>query len=671
MRSNRRQAVENNNERENENETEVLDEKGGASESADDGGNTGAETSAELKTENEAQTDALKFKFPEMGRLLIAALLILTCYSVLIRLQLLFSDRSLWLDETFVAERIIDNTFFSLAKDYTNVGDPAPFLFVYTVKIITMIFGGSEPMLRLYSFLTFAAMLGALYLVLKRAYKLETVFACLGVALAATLGIYMRYSVELKPYMGDGFWVLFVLFIYHLYNTEKITLLHLFGAYFVAMFFSNIAVFFLAAVIMLEFFFAVREKKSKNIKTILIYAPALLAVFIVYYLLWYYHAVGGNTWITENAFHILGFSAAEIQRNINLLLGVFRHLGPMMYLTLALAAFGLGISIYKKNKLSFVAALAIVIMLVASNFGVMLFVDRINMFVYAVVMLYAAVALDFVYHFDGKAPPKVLAAIIAALLLYNNADFIGYKDFRIALNEANPLIKYVAENIKGDEYFYTYSYADHIVKYKNGYHSNKIGNVQNDNIMWDSGKGGWNVQPVEGESEMDRIVAAGKVYLFFYQMQNIGVRVVEPGLNALRARGYLDLIMNPMATPLYYFTTDKSAVKFRARLTADNLRVAENAISFNITIANTGQALIPAEGPESLSLIVSEYREGELLRESYAVPIGQSLDPGLELRLPANLPVMGRAPGLPRPQPVSPPQGLMYYPLYRGITNSL
>ncbi|GHV24379.1 hypothetical protein FACS189498_1450 [Spirochaetia bacterium] len=105
----------------------------------------------------------------------------------------------------------------------------------------------------------------------------------------------------------------------------------------------------------------------------------------------------------------------------------------------------------------------------------------------------------------------------------------------IETHEVNPLIEYVQKNIRDGEYLYASS-ASYVLRFRNGYNTNKIGAVSHDNILY----GG----------DISHIVDARKVFLIFQRRPSASF------LKELETKGYLHEVGSCYQTPLYYFSTD-------------------------------------------------------------------------------------------------------------------
>lgn len=109
-------------------------------------------------------------------------------------------DRSLWIDEAFVALNIINRSYAELLQplDY-NQG--APFGFLVIEKFIVQVFGDSEYSLRLLPFISGIAALFLFYWVARRLSNWSTTVIALALFALCDRAIY--YSAEVKQYSSD------------------------------------------------------------------------------------------------------------------------------------------------------------------------------------------------------------------------------------------------------------------------------------------------------------------------------------------------------------------------------------------------------------------------------------------------------------------------------------
>ena len=116
--------------------------------------------------------------------------------------------------------------------------------------------------------------------------------------------------------------------------------------------------------------------------------------------------------------------------------------------------------------------------------------------------------------------------------------------------ELNALVLYVQKNIKEDEMLYVYQNSITMFKYKNGYDTDKIGNVKKNNIIWGKEKNNtqWNGIS-KNYPDLENILEYKKVYLLFTNHWS----GIDFGLNYLEQYGTIKKILEVYDTPLYYF----------------------------------------------------------------------------------------------------------------------
>lgn len=119
---------------------------------------------------------------------------------IALRLNEYLINRSLWLDEAFLALNIIERSFADLLLPLSyNQGAPLGFLFME--KAMVVIFGNNELVLRCVPFLASIVSLFVLWAVARRLLPHSAVPVVLGLfALSSTL---VRYSAEAKQYSSD------------------------------------------------------------------------------------------------------------------------------------------------------------------------------------------------------------------------------------------------------------------------------------------------------------------------------------------------------------------------------------------------------------------------------------------------------------------------------------
>jgi hypothetical protein len=330
--------------------------------------------------------------------------------------------------------------------------------------------------------------------------------------------------------------------------------------YFIVLLFSSPALFFVAAVFIVEFITTLIKKDRKLIVKTVTAGIIVLAFFITYYIWWLMPVAENNDMVTyweNNRFRLFAFRPGHIITNISLVIHLF---GRKNCLYLPFAAVGFIISIIKKNKITYAVGAAALLLLTASNLEKYPMTDRLWLFAHVITVLYMIVGLDSMksvalqFHTEKTGmtnrPFTYLAVFLGFFFVIYNGNFVSYLDEGLYQNgeEANPLIEYVRSHIQDDEYLYSYTHANFVLKFKNGYDTERIGNVSENNIIY--GKPVWTDETILND-DLNKVVNAKKSYLLF---SHVFPERTDTFINKLKTLGRLEEVLNFHDTPLYYFT---------------------------------------------------------------------------------------------------------------------
>lgn len=615
------------------------------------------------------------------GKIFVAASALLVAFGVAVRVFMYTENRSLWLDEAMLASSICGRNWKELLASPLSAGQSAPALYLVAVKAIGAVFGYSEFSLRIFSFLMFFGLLAVEYILLKKVLSAGGVKTAFAMAATAVMPCFVYYSNELKPYMGDAFFVLLTLLLYALYAKNKLSLLKLTVLYVLVLGLCTPSAFFVGGILAAEFLDAVFAKDRKRAVYAAIASASVAAVFCVYYWWWmlptnkqmdgYWNRTPDKTQF--NAFFIaLGVSLyllwlklragaaytkekrlfmalaasyilitllcppaalfcggiiggellsalfagnkKRIVSRLAALLSTAAVFGLYYYartafvsgalkdfwgntqgktalvngirdvflvfnidyrLVWALAPFallGVWSLIRQRNKVAYAVTLSAFFAALASSIGKWPLSGRLWLFLPAVAAVFSAAGLGAILKTNNAALKKTAACVCLAVIVHWSKlcvdtcahkpeparpltpgatvelnQIIRFSNTRVWTEEANPLIKYVQENIKDGQSLYVYPPAGHILKFKNGYNAMKIGRTQKDNIIYGENGDEWLENKIG--PELDAIIKSKKAYLLFQHYW----RGIEPGLTALSQHGSIDPVMIYYDTPLLYF----------------------------------------------------------------------------------------------------------------------
>ncbi|MBZ0167748.1 MAG: glycosyltransferase family 39 protein, partial [Candidatus Omnitrophica bacterium] len=126
-------------------------------------------------------------------------------FGVLLRVRHFLENRSLWLDEAYLALNILESSFQQIWHQLPIIQEQAkaPLAFSLLVKSAAMVFGSGETALRLVPLL--AALLAVYFFYRLTRRCLDGPAVSIALALFATCDALVYYAAELKPYSSDVF----------------------------------------------------------------------------------------------------------------------------------------------------------------------------------------------------------------------------------------------------------------------------------------------------------------------------------------------------------------------------------------------------------------------------------------------------------------------------------
>jgi len=516
---------------------------------------------------------------------------------------------SLWIDEAWLAESIVNRTFSEMLTPPLVNMQTAPVLYLVVVKALTIVFGTSEAVLRVFSFISLIGMLIVQGVLLRKVFQVRMVFTLFSVAVSSTFLFFMQYSNEVKPYMGDAAFVLVVFLAYYAYRegflfrgVRNAVLLGLILS--VCMLFSTPATFAAASVIIVEFIVKCIRKDKTAILLIILSGVIFIIAFLLNYFLWLSSMATYDPMVEfwdNRKFDFMIFSGDALRHNISIISDLLEPVWHAIWIVLPFAIAGFLISLAKKNVYTVTIGVFFLLLLIASAIGKYPIVSRLWMFLFVILFIYIFVFIDAlrISINDGQAAKivqKIIPLFLAFLILVPNMAFPAFgrgEDWTLtAGNQANPLIAYVKDNIREGETLYSYYSANTILRFKNGYDSHRIGNVDNDNIVFGTTE-------INDDIEIISELGGNGVYILFYHSYYPLIHDWQIAyiVDNLMERGYVSQIMDVYFTFLYWYTDDITQVKAAANLNIYNLDTTDGKISGVFRIENTGGTILSPVRP--------------------------------------------------------------------------
>lgn len=473
------------------------------------------------------------------------------------------ASRSLWLDEAMLSLSFFDRDLLNLTTSSFIWNQSAPIIWLYIVKIITLIFGTSEFSLRLFSFISYIITLYLSWYILSKILKSK--FALLGTCFIAGLYYLIMYSNEFKPYITDCAVTLFLIVEYYLYNQKKSSRTILNIVYISAIWMSNPACFVIGALLIVEFFSNIKEKK--RLLACIITGLLVLTSFITYYFYWLKPVidVGFMAYFWNNYKFLL--TPSEIHNTGEILCFFFKGFRNIRYLIIAVFILGLFANIFiYKNQYIYVIYLAIIISLVASSLGMNPIYPRLCLW------YYPFLSLIFIFFISQLAFNKYMFFLSGAVILYSLLGSTRLKYFIKSDNsyrpneEFNIAYDYLQENISPNDTIYMFHYAYPVFMYKSNKNIKDVPPYKNNVIIGDSiFAGGGNKKEIEKLKKMDN------VYILLVHAKYDDI---DPLLDTLKIYGSLDTVFYKYDTPVLQYHVNKT-------IEIDSIQVEEQLIELN------------------------------------------------------------------------------------------
>lgn len=391
-------------------------------------------------------------------------------------------DRSLWIDEAFLALNIINRPLTKLLEplDY-NQGAPVGFVLIET--IVVQIFGNSEYALRLFPFLSGIASIFLFARVAKWFSSLPVAVIALGLFALCDRAIY--YSAELKQYSSDlALALLIYLMIINLRSSKltfwQITFFAIFGA--IVIWFSHPSIFVLGGTgITLLIVKFLQRDWPRVIKYSIVFFCWLLS-FIAFYKL-SLQQIGSNealqkSWdANHDSFAPLPpLSFTDLRWYFDTFLAIFNY--PIgLYLTgIAVLAFLIGfLSLWKSNKEKlFLLISPIILSLLASGLQKYPFKGQLLLFIIPLMLLIVSEGTQQIIE-SARSKSKPIGITFLILLFFHplyyavwNLRFPQYPlyfEYQRVREDIKPVLNYIRKKRKNGDVFYLYYAAQYAFAY--------------------------------------------------------------------------------------------------------------------------------------------------------------------------------------------------------------
>lgn len=351
---------------------------------------------------------------------------IVVAIGITLRLAQYGLNRSLWLDEAFLALNIVNRSFPELLKPL-DYGQVAPVGFLLMERLNVQLFGDNEYALRLFPLIAGVSSLFLFYYVAKRLLKKGAVIiAVILFALSSTL---IYYSSEVKQYSSDAM-IALLLYVMALHiHSKKWSGLHgfLYGAAgAIAVWFSNPSVFVLAGIGLTILLWCLTKKEWPDIGRLSIIFSLWLLSFITFYIsiisqLNKSGIVSNMQREWRNSFiPIPPSSFSDLQWYIDNFFNIVSNPAGIFLSSMATFIFLIGcISMFIKDKQVFFILLSpLMITLLASGCHMYPFTGRFLLFLVPSLLLLVAEGVEYIRDKTRPTSPAIGGLIIGLLLFH-------------------------------------------------------------------------------------------------------------------------------------------------------------------------------------------------------------------------------------------------------------
>ena len=530
------------------------------------------------------QTEPIKKTADIIGLCIILAGL---CVSILMNCV----GRSLWLDEAMLAYSFSERSFFGLTDGVFEWEQSAPVLYLYLVKLLTLVFGNTEAVLRSFSVFSYVAVLFLGGYAARRLFQLR--YPILVSAFLANMNFILRYSNEFKQYLSECIWVLLVLILYECYKEKGLAWWKMMAGFMVFIWGANPACFFIGGILLYEFADGILKKDGVMVRNSIATGVGVGISFVVYYFYWLRGIAlsGAMQSYWENAdFPLIPRSVDDLKMAKAMVYEIFITFreARLFMAAFVLAAFVLGVFL-EGNRYCKVIFLGFFVALFASYIHMFPIADRLWCFSFPVFTILAFYAIDSMAAGGKKAELAALFLMFTlmltnnGILVYRNPEHVFQKG-----EEANPAIAWLQEHVAADEKVYVYYQSIPVTRYKIGYDTNRIGNGEADNIIWATDT----PNKEKAQADIERVLGEPKCYIL---ASHAPEERIGPLLTALSQSGSLEIVLNEYETPLYFYASAPGDRKSRVSYELISQEEEGDTCYVTIRVNNTGISYINTE----------------------------------------------------------------------------
>lgn len=526
-----------------------------------------------------------------------------------------------WVDEGMLAYSVINRSLAELAATPLDWNQSTPILYLYIVKIISMILGNSEFALRLFSLISYVVLLVLFYDIVRNIFSHK--YPALETAFLVGIPFIMGYAQEFKPYMTEAAAVLFVFRLFHRYRQGKLNWYVFIALSGVCIGLGNPVCFLIGGTLLVEFLTGLREKNRKVIFQSIAGGAIILGIFAVYYFYWLSPVIHDGYMVDFWEGYRFSFSSKEaIIHNFQLLIDVMKTYGPVWAVVSVGCILCLVINLVcEHNPYIWVIGGTITVTFIASAMGMFPVKNRLYLFAFPLFSILFFHVFNRLWD-KGNVENTIVLCCVTMLLCSQGGIWKHMREehYIFSREEIRNSIDYVRDHIVEDEKCYIYYHALPVFWYENGYGNSSIGRYQ-DNLIF--GKGFFHNG--DNQEDVDTVINSDKIYILISHKNTSGDRYNSMLVQA-NDYGNLEKIMDNYDTPLYYYVRDSRDTKFGARMEVTDIQSDGTVCDAVIRILNTGEACMN-NGFETITLrTMADSEQDIVIPISGELPVGDTME---------------------------------------------
>lgn len=436
-----------------------------------------------------------------VNNILTPILIFFAVYGVIYTTCAFIINRSLRLDEAMFAQTIITRDFYGLLSGDFDYGQSGALGYIFVVKVLIGLFGSSEIVLRLISFLSYIFSILCGVILMKCVFKINKSYVTF--LLLAGLYPFVFYATDFKPYSLDVFLAFLSILLYHSYLDNKKTFLTISICYSIMIWFSFGSVFMIAGINIYHFYvklFRVLNKKGINRDFIYDCLPLLILLISVMidYFLWVKPTSANvpgeaNEYWKFLAFPIIPTGVEDLKLIILMFLDLFVMPIGLLGFSIIFPSFVFGIFLNRRLWVTHILTITVILVIIASSIGMYPISLRLQLFLFGFYIIFASLGIEYIIRnivCNQITIALILVILVLPILVSTRHNIFNKESVYVKNEECKSLIKYY-NKIKSDN---TYLYVSSIAQpqcayYLNypiifNYHNEHI--VEKDHVIWGS-----------------------------------------------------------------------------------------------------------------------------------------------------------------------------------------